>query len=391
LPPGGTPWHLPVCVAYDRGGQRAEACGLLEATQGSIPLEGSGCPAWVMPNVDGRGYFRVRYSPEQATALHEHAWPALSWTERRAVFFDLEQAALWGHPGSDPALPRVLSLLPEMLAGGDRFTITDAVAFARALDPFMPDDLRERYQDWLRATFGARARALGLLPAPGDDLDAETNRKELVQTAAVLGRDPLLLTAATAHQKDWRDLPASMRSTILTLLIETDPTFGSGIASAVPTERDQARRTDMIFALARASQPARLTEYLALVLDPGVDIRESMWMFAVPSNARSRRAAADFFRAHEAELMQRIPRDEVASTLGLLSGIFTSDCDASRRDEVAHYVTERFASLPGGKHAVEQSLESLDQCIRAQASLEPELRRWLTSPAGGSAPRAAAR
>ena len=81
LPPGSgaatatKPWILPVCVAYDAGGKRAEACTQLDAAAGAIALESHACPRWVMPNVNGRGYYRNHYTAAQIGALRDEAWP----------------------------------------------------------------------------------------------------------------------------------------------------------------------------------------------------------------------------------------------------------------------------------------------------------------------------
>src|SRR6185295_8728873 len=75
-------WLLPVCVAFDRQGARAEACTLLSDAEASVPLEATSCPRWVMANVDGRGYYRRRYDAAQLRPLRDIAWPKLTWTER---------------------------------------------------------------------------------------------------------------------------------------------------------------------------------------------------------------------------------------------------------------------------------------------------------------------
>ena len=72
-PPTTTPWILPVCIAYDSGGKRAETCTQLDGATSTISL--ATCPRWVMPNVDGRGYYRTQLTPAQATALRDEEWP----------------------------------------------------------------------------------------------------------------------------------------------------------------------------------------------------------------------------------------------------------------------------------------------------------------------------
>src|SRR5207245_447206 len=95
------------------------------------------------------------------------------------------------------------------------------------------------------------------------------------------------------------------------------------------------------------------------------------------STEATRAAAEKFFRDHEAELLKRMPQDEVAGGIGGLAGLFTSACDPRRRDELADYVTRHFGVIPGGDRVVKQAIESMDQCLASRAALEPEVRAWL--------------
>ncbi|MEO7730203.1 MAG: M1 family metallopeptidase, partial [Kofleriaceae bacterium] len=143
VPPGapppaeGKPWIVPVCVAYDRAGARAQTCALLDATTGSIALEAPSCPRWVMPNVDGRGYYHIAYTPADGTALRDRAWPQLTAAERQAVFFDIAGEATLGKL----PLALALSFLPRMIASGDREAIAAAIQLPLHLQRAVPDEL----------------------------------------------------------------------------------------------------------------------------------------------------------------------------------------------------------------------------------------------------------
>jgi alanyl aminopeptidase len=381
----GARWILPTCVAYDRQGGRGEACTLLDQATVSLPLDASTCPSWVMPNVDGRGYYRHRYAGAQLARLRDVAWPRLSWTERRNVFFDVTEAVRWGGPNSaqqpDAAgeLALALPLVPKMLVQGNRFTVGDAVDFARSLDPFVPEDSRPAFEAWLRSVFSPAAKALGLMPKAGDDLDDEVSRVRLLTAAGFLGRDPELVREARQRADHWRDLPQAIRGPALALAVDSDPELGAAIASAVEAEPDRARRSEMLTALARVRDPERLAATLKLLDNPKLDLRETMWMLGRTSTERTRLVAEAYFRANQEALMQRLPKDEVAAGAVLLVRLFTASCEAGEREETRRYVTEKFATLPGGKVAVEQMLEEMDQCIAARAQLEPQLRAWLGS------------
>ncbi|TMQ19872.1 MAG: M1 family metallopeptidase, partial [Deltaproteobacteria bacterium] len=104
VPPATRPWIVPVCVAFDRGGKRGQACTMLDAPTGAIELDAASCPRWVMANLDGRGYYRTAYTAAQITALRDLAWSQLAPTERRVLFVDTANAATLGR------LPLALAL-----------------------------------------------------------------------------------------------------------------------------------------------------------------------------------------------------------------------------------------------------------------------------------------
>ena len=134
VPPGSPPaaaskpWIVPVCVAFERGGKRAETCSMLDAPQGAISLDTASCPRWMMPNVDGRGYYRNAYTAAQVSSLRDDAWNQLKPTERRAAFNDIGDAIAVGKL----PLQLGLSFVPRLMAVGDRFSV-------QAEDKFDPE------------------------------------------------------------------------------------------------------------------------------------------------------------------------------------------------------------------------------------------------------------
>ena len=130
-------------------------------------------------------------------------------------------------------------------------------------------------------------------------------------------------------------------------------------------------------ALAQVRDPVRQKAALGLMLDPKLDIRETRYMVFGGSTEPNRAIAREFFKTHMDAIMARLPKDETASPLAIVSAVFTSACDATRRDATADYVTKTFAKLAGGERIVKQQIEAMDQCIARRKVIEPELRAWL--------------
>src|SRR5262249_58408781 len=55
--PAASPWQIPVCVR----GPKTRACTLV--TEPTAELALPSCPAWLMANADGAGYYVATYTP----------------------------------------------------------------------------------------------------------------------------------------------------------------------------------------------------------------------------------------------------------------------------------------------------------------------------------------
>ena len=378
VPPGapaatGGPWSVPVCVAYDRDGKRAEACTLLDRSTGALPLDAKACPRWVMPNADGRGYYRSVYTTPQLIALRDEAWPQLSSVERRAIHFEVAAGVAAGRV----SLALALSFVPALLAEPDHHAIAAALVTPVELDAWVPDALRAKYAYWMRTAFGPAAASVGLAAKPSDDLDTETARRALVHAVGWIARDPALAAEAVQLARSWRDLPQGIRGLVLQLAVDADASLFDKVLAEVRSETDRERRNEMFDALAAVRDPARQAKALALVLDPSLDLRETVGILQDTTTETGLAAAQAFFRAHAAEILGRMPKDATKDGVGALSALFTRTCRADQRDAIATYVTRELSHYPGAKLLVAQSIETMDQCIARRTRIEPQLRAWL--------------
>ncbi len=367
-----TPWVIPVCIAYDQDGQRATTCTVIDTAEAVVELPAKACPAWVMPNADGAGYFRVAYTEQAAAALRDQAWPKLTVAERRAVAFDLNAGALDG----TLAFGTALSLVPKLLSKPDRYTLplaTQPTAFAA----FVPPSLQPTYERYLRTTYGKAAAAVGLLPKAGDTYDDEEMRNKLVGVVAWGGREPKLVAQATKLAKKWRELPQAMRGLILQIAVDHDPALFAKVLAEVPTEPDRALREEMMNAVVRVRDPVRAKQALGLVLDPTLDIRESFDLGQSMSTPETQEVAHAFYREHVAEILQRAPTTTTATPFATLGLIWTRPCRAEHRATAEAEIKATFATLPGATPVIAQVLEGMDQCISQRARLGPVVAQWL--------------
>jgi len=379
VPPGAPPaaaqkpWIVPVCVAFDRGGKRAETCTLLDAASGSIALDAPSCPRWMMPNVEGRGYYRNAYTAAQVTQLRDDAWAQLKPTERSAVFFDVINGTTLGKL----PLTLALSFVPRLLAAGDRFSIGAGLAIPGAMREFVPAEQRARYETWVRTTFGAPARKFGLSPKDSDSLDVESARGDLVRLVAEVAREPALVAEAVKLADHWRDLAPSIRAQVLRIAVHARPAIFERVRKEVYSEPDRVKRQEMLFAMASSPDVRQQRAALDLLLDPKLDIRETQFMLFGAFADANRKVARQFVKDNKDAIMKRIPTEGTTGSSSWLTYVFTSTCSADERAEIVDYVTQNFAPMLGGARVVQQAVEGMDQCIARRKLLEPQVRDWL--------------
>ncbi|HLL23148.1 MAG TPA: M1 family aminopeptidase, partial [Kofleriaceae bacterium] len=379
LPPGAaeptanTPWMLPVCMAFDKGGKRADTCFVLDKPQMTIPLDTKACPRWVMPNTNGKGYYRSAYTVAQITALRDEAWAKLTWPERRTLHFDVRTAAATGRL----PLQLALSFTPKLLAGNDRHTIAAALALPTGFYSIVPDELRGKYEAWLRTQFGAAANQAGWISKETDTLDVEESREDLLDTVAWMAREPRLVAEAVRLADNWRALPEAIRGTVLAIAVDAKPEIFERTLREVAAEPDRAKRNAMFDALGSVRDPARYKAALALMLDPNIDVREATPLVFEATTDATREIAKQYMKTNLAAVLARMPSAQVTDPIARFAKVFTASCRADQRDAIADYVTKTFVPMPGGERVVKQAIERMDQCIAKRKALDGELRAWL--------------
>jgi cytosol alanyl aminopeptidase len=367
-------WQLPVCVAFDRGGERGEVCTELTTPTAELALDAPGCPAWLFPNAGGHGYYRSSQPDAALVALRDRGWNLLTPVERKVAFDDLSAFTETG--AVDVATK--MSFVPQLMAEKHRFAVSAAVAAAgqarRVLAPARIPEL----DAWIRATFGPAARALSWRPRPGDDIDAEQQRNALVSLVSWSG-DPALRAAAVKLASNWAALAPASRSRVLGVAADADRRTFERMVAAAPVEKDPELRADLLRGLVQVGDPARLRTVLALTWDRRLDLSEVGRLLFAGRTYALRGVAEAYFRDHMAELLQRFPEngDDGAANLAFA---FLGGCDAARRDEVAGFVRATFGRFIGAERAIAQGLEGLDACIAIRGLLGPRFEAWLARP-----------
>ncbi|WP_426755775.1 M1 family metallopeptidase [Myxococcus sp. Y35] len=371
--PGPQAWKVPVCVKYAAGGKEARTCTLLEGERAEVALsEAKTCPAWVFPNAEGAGYFRVQLDGEAAAKLAKSGLPKLSRAERVTFLTDVRALAL---AGTVPAA-EALTLAARMANEPDRVVTLASLDLLQLVSSLvLPDDKLKDRARFLRETYGPRARQLGFTPREGENEDTRLLRPRLVRLAGRDGRDPKLLAEARVLADKWlkdkRAVAPEMVDVVLAIAAtEGDAAFREKLVAAVRTEKERHTRQQLIVALSNFTDPELVKKNLALMFEKGMDPRETLWMaFGASQGLRTQGVAFDFVKENYDRLVGDSPEALLpAETGGILVHVGRNFCDAQKRQELSEFFSERITKVPGGPRRLAQVLESVDQCIALKAA-----------------------
>jgi alanyl aminopeptidase len=367
-------WHIPVCVRYGTAdGDTVRRCERITTASARMTLTEAQCPAWVMPNAAGSGYYRI--------ALDDAGWNAL--LERLAALDESEARTLQGS-------------LSAAFRSGDASAATLIDSFAAfAAHPawevvLAPVDDLYLLRTWLaitpaaragvearvRALYGERLAMLGLAAKPGEPPGDGLLRAGLGSALADLGREPAvraaLMPAANAYLEsrgtESGGIDRGLIGTALRVAVEdrgaafADALLGAALASDDATFRQRA-----LSALAASPDAALGARLRGLLFDPRLRDAEAIELAQAQAvNEHQRDAMWAWIRddGNRDRLLARLPSSAQNTIVWLGAGA----CDAARADALAAWFEPLAEELEGGKRTLAQATESVDLCAALAAN-----------------------
>ncbi|MBF5042060.1 MULTISPECIES: M1 family metallopeptidase [Myxococcaceae] len=370
-------WQVPVCVRYGQGaGKAGEACTLLTEKQGQLVLEDAkGCPDWVMPNAQMKGYYRALLEGDGLARLMKQGGKQLSLPERVGLLGDAKALTA----SNDLPAADTLTLAQRMLPSDDRELVTAAMSASSVNVDYLPQGMRPNYERFLRKTYGPEARKLGLSPKKGESQDQALLRPEVLWTVAYSGRDPQLAAQSKALALKWLTDRSAVDPALVPVVLHTaalgaDEALHGRMLAEAKKSQDRRERGWLLEALGAVRDPKLVAKNLQVMMGEDFDLRESYTLLSGPlEEPTTRQQAYDFFKENYDALVARFPRDYGAYlTMGA-----SHFCDAAHREDVQAFFGERTPKLPGGKRVLAQTLETVDLCIAQKAAQGESLGRYL--------------
>jgi alanyl aminopeptidase len=363
-------WGIPMTVRYADGDTVREQKALVSGRQARLELtDARSCPAWVMPNAHGTGYYRFALSPTLQQSL-SGAFAKLDEREQR-VYADSVTAA-YGAGALSPS--QLLAALPQFASANVRQTVTAGMSSTdwmaeRLLDN---DVARAQFRADVAAIYRPRLQQLGLAPKAGEVDDDALLRNSLASFFAQtlkdkavrdeLGKQGRAVLGLDSDGKLHLDaMPQDLRGTALAVAVQE-----GGVAAFDAAEKqfrasqDAVLRSQLLGALGSATEPALAERARALVFEPGL-LRRNEIFAAVGGQAdddRTRPALRQWVDTHFTELEAKL-----APAGAALVGLYSADmCDAGEAEALQSKFAERMKTIEGGPLELKQTVEAIHLC-----------------------------
>jgi cytosol alanyl aminopeptidase len=368
-------WHVPVCVRWKAGAKEGRDCTVLEAPAATLALSAPSCPAWVMPNEGGVGYYRMRPQGDMLAHLLANAGKVLTLPERVALIGDVNALVASGDVKKGVALDLVETLAKDR----SRYIVDASIVVVGSIDEVVPAKLRPNYERFIRKLYQARAHELGWQARNGEDDNTKQLRRSLLPLVASIGRDAELIKQATELAWKWLDAHSAVAPEIARAVLSVasrngDQKLFDRLHAEAKKTGDREERERFLSAMGRFIEPAMVAQALALVLTDEFELREALGLLqGAFSEPRTRELGFAFIKDHFDEITNKLPE----TYRPFMAFTFVSLCDDSRKPEIEAYFTPKIAKIEGGPRVMAQALELLSLCSAQRKAEAPGVEAFL--------------
>ena len=367
-------WIVPFAMTASVDGERKLVTALLEGEETEIRIE-EGCPDFVMPNADGKGYWRFTTSDDNWAALTEN-FEILSAGEQM-IFADSLVAGFRAGDVSADAMLAGLQVTPAGSWDAARIPVGAQASFADLLEGDAATDMRAWIGETYRPLFDALSARDDL--GQGETLLLETVHRTLINAAKDDALRAEMLGQANAYlglagdAPDAAALAPAFVGTGIGVAVEEggDEVFDAALAVAAASDNQRERRA-ILNTLAATGTEAQVTALLGSALGPDYQGQEALFMYFSAlghDDEAVQNAAWALYKNNFEALLERVPEVRKPQ-MARAAGAF---CDADRTDAAEAFFEANAELIPGYERPLAQALEQGRLCAALKEAKAGEL------------------
>ncbi len=370
-------WQLPVCVKYGSDGGVQQECVLLDEKQAQFELEAASCPAWLMPNAGGTGYYHWTLD-DTAYAKLLAATDELSLLETLSLANGINPAFTAGRIDAATALDAIAPF-----ADSKEYAVAEApmplITFVQ--EHIVADELRDEAAAYARALYADYDLAAEFSPGKApEDSRALEHHVTVAEFLSDVGKHPGLREAAThaGHAATGFGGDGELHLDAVTpdyfylalgvAVQESGADFYEHLVALFKASDNALVRGSVLGALGGATDPELTQRTRALLLDPALKRNEVPQLLgAFAREPENREVAWNWLRENYDALVGVMAPDHASRLPGIANGF----CSEARAAEVQSFFAARINALPGGPRNLAKAVESIELCT-AQKQAQQE-------------------
>jgi alanyl aminopeptidase len=371
-------WGIPVCVRYGVAGGSKVACDMLDKATGSMVLADASQPTWVMPNADGRGYYRFSLDKQSLAALSQQAGK-LSDTEQLAYADAIGASFKRG----DLDAGEVMMALEPLTHSRVREVATAPIGQLAWIyhHEAVTDAQRAKIRGWIEAAYLPRMQQLGYMRKTGES-DSDALLRSTLASALAFDFDVQPVRAALLRQGEAAlqkkadgslDLAAADPDLLGDALGVAVQAHGKSavdaLIAALPKTTDPALRNGILAGLSATQDPQLADEARDFALSKSVKVGE---MAAILRGGRDTRAQRDalwnWFTGHYGQILARTGSFAGGRLPMLAAG---GSCSKDEVDRLQAFFKTRVNDAAGAARGLAQTSESGLLCAALKAKQDP--------------------
>ena len=357
--PSPRQWRVPACFGV---ASNDKYCRIIDRRSEEVLL-GAACPSALVPNDEGRGYFRFALDDAARAALI-HGITGFDPAQQIAILYNLSASLRAGEASASDLLHAVKNVAPD--ARWDVLEAIDDILHKLRLQSNLSGANLAAYRSLVTHEFASRLAKIGYTARRGEPPATALARERLATLLVSEGRDSDTegtLARAAQGMLDGRSnaLPAELIGEAFRAgLIAQGAPFANRLLSAYQASNDEYFRRQIVYAFAGSEDPAAIKTFLALALTPRMRTGDLRYLFQYMSEEPVAAATLwSWSKSNYAPLLNRLSRDRMGRAVTTLQNA----CDGSARADLDGFFGPKTSYLTGTARVLALSDEKISRCI----------------------------
>ncbi len=352
-------WGVPMCLA---GADGRKSCSLIGPDLTQVNLKAS-CTAAVIPNAEGRGYYRFSVADADWGQLIKAA-PTLGPANQLTLFANVDAAFRSGKTMAATYFDALGALAP--IAKWDLLKKMQESLHRFRTSLLAPEDMAD-YQALMTKLFVRRLNAVGLAAKRGELPEKALAREYLAMLVVEEARDPVTLAALSKAVGPYIAsggktvsglapdiMPSAMRAGVI---LDGAP-FADNLTASMQTSQTENFRRSGIYALSGAQDSSALGKLLGWTGQMRVGELRYLFQY-MKDEPLARDTLWSFLKTNFPAIEKRVS----SQGFGRAPSLLDTTCDTATKDDLQSFFGPRTRELEGTERPLAQTEEKIGYCI----------------------------